>query len=143
MVPAGITDLLCDRLRSDALATGPVTVVRVTQPLVTSSSISSLKASVASPRSRKPSAPIPMTNRAIPIAFGQRCTWKPLDVFDKRPDDEMLVELSAPIINPSIPSEAGLFVRVTLAGENPSWYWIALVPKDDQWAARFIYMLGR
>jgi hypothetical protein len=144
MIPAGVTDLLCSRLQMDALATDTVAVVRVTQPLVTNESVGALKASVASPTSRKaPKGMAQPVNRAIPIQFGQRCAWKPLGAFDARPADEMLVELSAPIVNPVIPSEAGLFARVTLAGEHPAWYWIALVPHGDDWGARRVYVLGR
>ena len=143
MIPAGVTDLLCSRLQMDALATDTVTVLRVTQPLVTSESIATLKSSIASPNARKPPKEMAQpVNRALPIQFGQRCAWKPLGAFDARPADEMLVELSAPIVNPVIPSEAGLFVRVTLAGEHPAWYWIALIPHGSEWGARRVYVLG-
>jgi hypothetical protein len=127
----------------DALATGTIAAVRITQPLINAESIAALRSSVAAPSARRRPAPPPLINRAIPIAFGTRCDWKPLGAFDPRPSDEMLVEFSAPIINPVIPSEAGIFVRVTLSGEHPSWYWIALVPKDDQWGARWVYVLAR
>lgn len=144
LIPAGVTDLLCSRLQMDALATDTVAVVRVTQPLVTTESIAALKSSVASPKARKaPKGTVQPVNRAIPIQFGQRCAWKPIGAFDTRPADEMLVELSAPIVNPVIPSEAGLFARVTLAGDHPAWYWIALVPHGNDWGARWVYVLGR
>lgn len=143
MIPPGVTDLLCARLQMDALATGTVSAVRITQPLVNAESVAALRSSISSPKAvRHPVTP-QLINRAIPILFGPRCAWKALDVFDPRPSDEMLVELSAPIINPVIPSEAGIFVRVTLGGEHPAWYWIALVPKDDQWGARWVYVLAR
>lgn len=144
MIPAGVTDLLCSRLQMDALATDTVAVIRVTQPLVTAEAIAALKSSISSPKARKagPGTPQPV-NRALPIQFGQRCAWKPLGVFDARPADVMLVELSAPIVNPVIPSEAGLFARVSLAGDHPAWYWVALVPHGDDWGARWVYVLGR
>jgi hypothetical protein len=142
MIPPGVTDLLCSRLQMDALATGTVAAVRVTQPLVNAESIAALRSSVSSPKAVGHRVVPQLINRAIPIAFGTRCAWKPLDVFDPRPNDEMVVELSAPIVNPVIPSEAGIFVRVTLGRENASWYWIALVPKDNQWGARWVYVLA-
>jgi hypothetical protein len=142
VIPPGVTDLLCARLQMDALATDTVLAVRITQPLVTAESIAALRASVDSPKAvRHPVMP-QLVNRAIPIAFGPRCAWKPLDVFANRPADEMLVEFSAPIANPVIPSEAGIFARVTLGGQNASWYWIALVSRGDQWAARWVYVLS-
>ncbi|HKR63823.1 MAG TPA: hypothetical protein VJZ00_08830 [Thermoanaerobaculia bacterium] len=126
------------------MATGDVAVVRVTQPLVSNESIAALKASVSSPKAvRRPATPPQIINRALPIAFGSRCAWRPLDVFDKHPSDEMLVEFSAPIVNPVIPSEAGMFARVTLGGQHPAWYWIALVPHGDDWGARWVYVLAR
>jgi len=144
MIPAGVTDLLCSRLQMDALATDTVSVVRVTQPLVTAESVGALKATIPSPKARRaPPGTARPVNRAIPIQFGQRCAWKPIGAFDARPADVMLVELSAPIVNPVMPSEGGLFARVTLAGDHPAWYWIALVPRGDEWAARWVYVLGR
>ena len=143
LIPAGVTDLLCARLQMDALATGSVAAIRVTQPLVSTESVAALRASVSSPKAVRRPGTIAIVNRALPIQFGQRCAWKPLDVFDPRPADEMVVEFSAPIPNPVIPSEAGLFARVSLAGDHPAWYWIALVPKGDQWAARWVYVLAR
>lgn len=143
LIPAGVTDLLCARLQMDALATGDVTAIRVTQPLVTAESVAVLRSSVSSPKAVHRPGTVAIVNRALPIQFGQRCAWKPIDVFAPRPSDEMIVELSAPIPNPVIPSEAGLFARVTLAGEHPAWYWIALVPKGDQWGARWVYVLSR
>lgn len=143
MIPPGVTDLLCARLQMDALATGTVSAIRITQPLINAESIAALVRSVQSTKAvRHPVTP-QLINRAIPIAFGPRCAWRAIDVFDPRPSDEMVLELSAPIVNPVIPSEAGMFARVTLGGEHPAWYWIALVPKDNQWAARWVYVLAR
>ena len=143
MIPPGVTDLMCARLQMDALATGTVAAVRITQPLVTAESMSALLSSVSSPKARRHPVNPQLVNRAIPILFGQRCAWKPLGVFDQKPADEMLVEFSSPIANPAIPNEAGMFVRASLGGEHPAWYWIALVPRGDEWAARWVYVLAR
>jgi hypothetical protein len=140
-MPPSITESLCRRLRMDALATGAVTVVGITQPLATPESVQSL-ARIG--RRRKPldvSAPV---HRAIPVRTeGGSCRWKTLGALDPRPADEMIVELSAPIVNPWVNGEAGVFARASLGGEATSWYWIALVPAGRTWAVRFVSVLPR
>jgi hypothetical protein len=45
----------------------------------------------------------------------------------------MVVELSAPAANPFRRPEAGMFVRISLAGEHGQWYWISLLPTAGGW----------
>ncbi len=140
MVPAGISDALCGRLRMDAVATGNVTIVRVTQPLATRESLAAV-AVVTNNRKRAREAPI--VNRAIPIMFGHgSCAWTPIDVRDiPKHRDEMVVELSAPLPNPFKPGEAGIFARATLAGEHASWFWIPLRRATGGWQTGSISVL--
>lgn len=140
-VPPHIAEALCRRLRMDALATGRVTVVAITQPLVTPESVHAL-ARIG--RRRRPAAVEPPMNRAIPVRTeGGSCSWKTLGALDRRPSDEMIVELSAPIANPWIDREAGVFAKASLGTEDASWYWIALVPAGKSWAVRFVSVLPR
>jgi hypothetical protein len=138
VLPAGLTEALCMRLKMDAVATGPVTVVKVTQPLATPHTVGAL-ANISKRRrktramSRDHSA---IVNRAIPIALPTgTCTWTPIEVRDiPKHGDEMILELSAPLPNPFEAGEAGVFARVSLAGENASWYWVPLVAQGESWA---------
>ncbi len=137
-IPPAIAEGLCGRLKMDALASGPVTIVKVTQPLASARTLGAL-AGVSKPRARRggsqPPAPV---NRAIPVAVvNGTCNWTSIDVRDvPKHQDEMLVELSAPLPNPYTAGEAGLFARITLGGEHPSWYWIPLIWTGNGWTSR-------
>lgn len=141
-MPPHISDALCTRLKMDAIATGPVTIVKVTQPLVTADSLAALRTSAATARSSESAIP-PAINRAIPIALGRTCEWKEIDAMDiRKHPDEMVIELSNPILNASA-REVGMFARASLGGEHPQWYWVALAPAGNQWAVRFIFVLSK
>jgi hypothetical protein len=128
----------------DAFATGRMTIVRVTQPLVTSESLIALRGfdrrAFGTPKSTTNVQPV---NRAIPISLDRSvCAWQPIEAFERSQHmDEMVVELSAPVANPDMPSESGLFVRVTLGGENASWYWISLAHVKGEWVPGFVNVL--
>jgi hypothetical protein len=134
VIPPGLTEALCMRLRMDAIATGNVTIVKTTQPLATPHTVAAL-ANIAK-RRRKTRAMADagnaaIVNRVIPVSLPTgTCSWTPIEVRDMaRHADEMIVELSAPLPNPYEKGEAGVFARVSLAGENASWYWLPLVPQ--------------
>ncbi|HYH10527.1 MAG TPA: hypothetical protein VEK11_26010 [Thermoanaerobaculia bacterium] len=133
-VPPGVAEGLCRRLQSDALATGPVTIVKVTQPLITQEVVVALASSVI--HRGRATQPV-VVNRAIPISTTPAsCAWIPIDVRDvDRNSDTMVVELSAPMLNPYRAGEAGAFARASLAGQHESWYWIPLVRRGDRWTA--------
>ncbi len=133
-IPAGVADALCLRLKMDAIATGPVTIVRTTQPLATPLTLGAL-GNITKKRGRLSDAPI--MNRAVPIqlASGGACTWTAIDVSAiPRHQDEMILELSAPVPNPFSAGEAGVFARVSLAREHSTWYWLPLLPVAGGWS---------
>ena len=142
VLPARVVEALCMRLRADAIATGRTNIVKVTQPLVTAQNLAALAGSTT-PRGAKRRAAAAVTNRAIPIELGRgSCAWAPIDVRDvDRHSDAMLVELSAPLLHPYNPKEAGVLARVSLGNEHQSLYWISMVPRGDQWAVRFVSVL--
>ena len=141
-IPPGVAEALCLRLQRDAFATGNVTIVKVTQPLATPESMAAVQ-HVTKRGSR--GEPLPILNRAIPVLLsGGNCVWNPIDVRDiPAHGDEMVVELSAPVVNPWKQKEAGMFARVSLAGQHQSWYWIPLLRQGDNWASGFISVLPR
>lgn len=133
-IPAGIADALCLRLKMDAIATGRVTIVQTTQPLATPLTLGAL-GNITKKRGKRSDAPI--VNRVVPIqlAGGGNCTWTAIDVSAiPRHQDEMIVELSAPVPNPFSAGEAGIFARVSLAGEHSTWYWLPLLPVPGGWS---------
>ena len=146
VVSPAVLDALCGRLRMDAIAsTAPLTVVGVTRPLATQQSMSALAMTA---RGRVKSGRIAQSaaegNRAIALETGgTSCTWRPIAPAQlSRHQDEMVLELSAPMVNPFMPREGGLFARVTVGGEGASWYWVSLVPYGGQWAVRGVSVLS-
>lgn len=145
-VPPAVLDALCARLRMDAIATGaPVSLVGTTRPLATQGSLSSL-AYLARGRVKgdRVAQSVSEANRALPITIeGSACPWRRISPEQAaRLHDEMVVELSAPAVNPFSPREGGLFVRVTIGGEHASWYWITLFPSESRWAVGGVSVLS-
>ncbi|HEY0160457.1 MAG TPA: hypothetical protein VGF28_24430 [Thermoanaerobaculia bacterium] len=137
VIPPGIAEALCVRMKIDAIATGRLAVVNVTQPLATPLSLGAL-GNLGRGRPRKDGAAAQaQVNRAIPVGLAQgSCTWIPVEVRDvQRHADEMLLEMSAPLPNPYVANEAGMFVRVSLGGEHANWYWLPLLPSGGGWTA--------
>ena len=144
-VPPPVLDALCGRLRMDAIATGsPLAIVSTTRPLGTQASMSALSITARGRVKGNRIAPAALeANREMPLQVeGTSCTWRSVPAAQlDRYRDEMMVELSAPFLNPFAPRSAGLFARVTVGGEGASWYWISLVPYGDQWAVGQVIVL--
>ena len=146
-IPPGVLDVLCSRLQMDAVASSssdvPLAIVATTRPLATQQSMSALAVTA---RGRVNNAGIPAAvadaNREIPLlTSGATCSWKPIAAAElARHRDEMVVEISAPAVNP-FAREAGMFARVALGGDAPSWYWISLYPSGERWVVGGISVL--
>lgn len=131
-IPAGITGALCRRLQMDAIGTigADVKLVKITQPIVSPQALASLG---------KPRRSVNIVHRALPIApmtdGTGACAWKLIDALDpSRQFDAMVVELSAPVPNPSSRLAAGMVARASLGGTHPNWYWIELLPHAQGWS---------
>ena len=138
LVPAGVLDSLCSRLQEDAISA--IAVVKTTQPIATAEALAALGASSrARTTGDRASAALAPAQKSIPVDLATRaCSVTPLDRLDsRRHADLMVVELSAPIANPYSANEAGIFVRVSLGGTHPTWYWLPLGRHGDMW------MVGR
>lgn len=144
-IPPYILGALCTRLQMDAIGTtGPLAIAKTTQPIATPSAVG-----VVAAKARRPIPPgeiaaaVREGNAALPLSLASgACAWTPVDgsTIGKR-HDEVVVALSAPMRNPTLPGEAGLFARVTL-GEHHEWFWISLAPVGDQWAVRAVNALA-
>ena len=140
-IPAGVIDTFCLRLKAEGLAEGPVTVVNKTQRIVTMRHLAAL----AGPRPKKldpqrAAEALQGAQRSIPLTLTQsECRWTAVDAANAyKRADQMIMEMSSPMANPFQPGQAGIFARVSLAGEHGQWYWISLVPHDGGWAVGFI-----
>lgn len=142
-VPPAVIAVLCDRLKSDAIATGPLSIVRVTGPLASPEALSAVGA-VTTGRHKISKEPLPVAHQTIPLTLtGSSCQWKPVASRRDVPADEVLVELSAPLVNPYVITEAGLFARVTLGAEHETWYWVPLIGNGQSWTPRRVVVLPR
>jgi hypothetical protein len=137
MVPAGVVDALCQRLQADRLGESLV-MVKVTQPIVTSRSLGALF-----PVKGRPLELTPPPTRAIPIDIASgACKWRAIDAAQRtRYSDSVVVELSAPLLNPADEGEAGLFARITI-GSATEWYWLSLVRQEESWLMGRLKAIG-
>ena len=141
LIPAGIAGALCKRLQMDGVGTigAEIAIVKITQPIVNGQVLGSL----GRPRRGRPTH---VVHRALPVATvsggAGGCAWKPIDALDPaRQHDSMVVELSAPVANPT-KNEAGIAARVSLGGTHPNWYWIELIPAGGAWSVGRIFPLA-
>lgn len=142
VIPLGVVDTFCMRLKSEGLAEGaPVAVVSTTQPIASMNALAAL----AGPEPRRANAQEAATalrasQRSIPLTLsGGGCSWIAVDsarAYQRA--DQMIVELSAPLANPFERGQAGIFVRVSLGGEHGQWYWISLLPRAGGWVVGYI-----
>ena len=140
-VPAAVLDAFCANFRDEGISTSTtINVVKSSQRLlITPASMQALSDS-GFYHGQKDSAhaAIAVTAEAveIPISIPPGCAWRPVEPQSgARYTDTMTLELSPPIVNPFGRNEAGLFARLALAGEAPTWYWMPLVPRGEAWAA--------
>jgi hypothetical protein len=140
-MPALVLDSFCSSFRDEGISSSTtINVVKTAQPsLITPASMQSLSESVFYHGLLDPSraaAAALVTAADIPITIPQTCAWRGIaGNTATRYADTMTLELSPPIVNPFSRNAAGLFARIALAGEAPTWYWLPLVPRGEMWAA--------
>lgn len=143
-LPPSIAESLCAKMRAEAVSSdATIAILKMTQPLVTPSSIHSLGTIYGGKGSAAIAADAVVAGqKRIPINLtGTTCRWKPIDVVDARVHDEMVLQLSAPFVNPFAKSEAGLFARLTLGGHDAQWYWVPLAQRKGVWAIGIVLPL--
>lgn len=137
-VPQGILETFCLRLKAEGVAEGaPVAIVSTTQPIASPATIAALSGPAPKrANAQVAAAALQSAQRKIPLTLSEsRCQWIAIESAKAyRRTDQMIVELSAPAANPFRKGQAGLFVRVSLAGEHGQWYWISLLPHAGGWA---------
>jgi hypothetical protein len=139
-MPASVLDALCSNFHDEGISmTTTVNVVKSAQPsLITPASMQSLSESFFYHGSLTPvraAADATATAAEMPIDIPRGCAWRGIAPNTAaRYNDTLTLELSPPIANPFTRNAAGLFVRIALAGESPTWYWFPLIPHGDTWA---------
>ncbi|HYM60920.1 MAG TPA: hypothetical protein VEZ11_08505 [Thermoanaerobaculia bacterium] len=143
-VPRTVLDAFCLRTVNEGISRETaIHVYKVTRPLVTGASIAALHDLY--PDRRKPDmesltlAQEQSARAPLPVVIpAEGCKWRPIERYEgPRDHDAELLELSAPIVNPFSRGEAGLFARLSIGNQAPSWYWIPLGNHNERW------MVGR
>jgi hypothetical protein len=146
-MPASVLDSFCASFRDEGISSATtVNVVKTTQPsLITPLSMQSLSDSFfyhGPMDASRAAATATATAAEIPIVIPTTCAWRGIAAnTGSRYADTMTLELSPPIVNPFSRNAAGLFARIALAGEAPTWYWLPLVPRGETWTAGRLTLL--
>jgi hypothetical protein len=146
-MPAAVLDSFCANFRDEGISMSTtINVVKTTQmSLITPLTMQSLSDSVfyhGPLDSSRAAAAATATATEIPITIPQTCAWRGIAPNTAtRYIDTMTLELSPPIINPFARNTAGMFARIALAGEAPTWYWLPLVPRGETWTAGRLTLL--
>ena len=140
-MPAAILDSFCSNFRDEGISMSTtINVVKTAQPsLITPLSMQSLSDSFfyrGALDSSRAAATATATAAEIPITIPPTCSWRGIAPNTaSRYTDTMTLELSPPIVNPFSRNAAGLFARMALAGESPTWYWLPLIPRGETWTS--------
>jgi len=140
-VPPAVLESLCAEFRDEGISTSTtINIVKMAQPaLITPYSMQALATTFFYRGSVDPSraaADATASTTELPIAIPTGCAWRGIaPQTASRYIDTMTLEISPPIANPFERNTAGLFARMALADESPTWYWLPLVPRGETWAA--------
>jgi hypothetical protein len=147
-MPAAVLDAFCANFRDEGISTSStVNVVKTAQRLlITTESMQTLAESEfyhgkIDPARAATAAAAEAVE--IPLTITHGCSWRPIEPeTGARYPDTMTLKISPPIANPFSRNSAGLFARMSLGGEAPTWYWMPLIPHGDSWTAGRLTILA-
>jgi hypothetical protein len=140
-IPSVILDSLCANFRDEGISTsGTINLVITAQPaLITPMSMDALSTSFfyRGPLDASHAAAAAAAEAVeLPIGISRTCAWRGIAAKNvSNYADTLTLEISPPIVNPFARSAAGLFARIALGNESPTWYWLPLIPRGDSWIA--------
>ena len=136
LVPQVAVDAMCQRLRAEGMS-GDLIIVNESRPIVTPASLYGL--AEISVQNARPTPELIRSVIATPPVTVERprtCSARFITAAEaQRALDFMTLEFSPPIANPYVKGQTGTLVRMSLAGESATWYWVALVHHGEQWVA--------
>jgi hypothetical protein len=140
-VPAVVVQAMCIKLHTEGMS-GPVTVVSSTEPLITRESLMGLGEIADQADSKKDPSLLATSIAAgspklpVTVEVPEGCEFHAVASVKEVRGDEMVLQISSPLVNPYEKVSAGLFARLSLGGENPQWYWVPLAKtKEGKWVA--------
>jgi hypothetical protein len=140
-IPAAVLESFCANFHDEGISNSiTINVVKTAEPeLITPSALQALSDSSfyhgpLNPATAATDAAKGIT--ALPIIIPPGCAWRGIaPKTASKYTDTMTLEISPPIVNPYVRNTAGLFARMALADESPTWYWLPLAPRGDVWMA--------
>lgn len=137
-VPPLVVQAVCSKLQNEGLG-GRINVVTTTEPIITRESLLGLAAAADQQSKTDPTqlaaaisaatSKLPVTTEVTP----ETCDLHAVASAHDSRDDELLLQLSAPFVNPFVRRSTGILARLSLGGEAPQWYWIPLGTKNGVW----------
>ena len=143
-LPPGIAEAFCGKLRSEAVSSeAAIAVVETTEPLITAASLRALAQAYGSGGSVMPMS-LDFSAPSLPVTLSSgSCNWKKITSAEiAKYSDEMTVQFSRPIVNPFGKSESGVFVRFSVGGGDPQWYWLPIAERQGRWLVGYISPLA-
>ena len=137
-VPPLVVQAVCTKLQSEGLG-GRINVVTTTEPIITRESLLGLAAAADQQSKTDPTqlaAAISATTSKLPVnveVTPETCDLHGVASAHDSRDDELLLQLSPPFVNPFVRRSTGILARLSLGGEAPQWYWIPLGSKNGAW----------
>jgi len=136
-VPRTALDAICTKVRGEGI-TGEIDFVRTTEPLITRDAMIALAESGFYAGKTDPAQvadSLAARTLKLPVTLGSGgCDFRPVDAATQARHDTMLLQVSAPIINPFVRGAAGLFARLSLGNEAAQWYWVPIGMRNGVWA---------
>lgn len=137
-IPPTVVQAVCSKLQSEGLS-GRINVVTTTEPIITRESLLGLAAAADQQSKNDPTqlaAAISAATSKLPVSVEvatETCDLHAIATAHDSRDDELLLQLSAPFVNPFVRRSTGILARLSLGGEAPQWYWIPLGTKNGTW----------
>ncbi len=137
-VPAFVVDAVCGKLQSEGLG-GKVDIVATTEPIITRESLFGLAAAAESKTRENPSQVLAVTEAGkarLPLTIeAAGCELHKISTVRDARGDDMVLQISPPFVNPYERKSAGLFARLSLAGQSSQWYWVPFGQHEGKWFA--------
>ena len=140
-VPAMVLDSFCSGFHDEGISgTTTINIVKTAQPMLISASSMEALSNLSFYHGKTDPARAATNAGAgateLPITIPQGCAWRVIAPnTGPKYTDTLTWEISPPLVNPYTRNSAGLFARLALAGESPTWYWLPLIPRGESWVA--------
>ena len=138
MVPRAAVDAMCSRMHAEGINT-ELRALKTTRPLITPQALEALGSAMFYSGHAKASI---TTAESVPVDTAGSCVGRAIDAVTPNDSDVMVLEFSPPLVNPFQHGQLGVFARVSLGNEAPTWYWVAIGGHGETWAAASPIMIS-